>query len=301
MNDFRADSKNPTSMLATHSVGGVRQGDGARSKPGSLPVPLPQGSQGSSAPLGCGSQSGQPEGLSFLDSYKNNCNRFCGNWSVSGKIKENNKDYIHVARLGCKRWSCPICGPKRAKKLRFAIIQKATEGKLQRFLTLTLDPRNCTAEDSGEYLKNTWRKFRVSLKRQCGDTIDYILISENQKSGYAHLHILIDRYISQKWLQTAWQCVGGGKFVNIKYVDIHRIAAYLSKYLTKDMFLNQFKRGARRYTTSRTIKLFEKAIKGQWQLIKNSIDNLLPANFSATYEEKYDENGIKIWFRYESI
>lgn len=291
MQQAQGDIQIPTSRLDTPDVGGVRPELGAHRGP--WPVPWPQGTRRGKAPLGCGSQSVRAEGpssgsaaagsvapvstdaaadSSLLDSYKNNRNKFCGSWSVVGRIEQGGKRYTHIARLGCKRWACPVCGPKRAYQLSRAIIREAEAHQLQRFLTLTLDPRNCTAEESNEYIRDVWAKFRTYLKRRYGKSIAFITVLELQKSGYAHLHILIDRYIPQAWIQEIWQRLGGGKYVNIKFVDIHRISAYLSKYLTKEIFLSQFKPGTRRFTTSRNIKLFVKAPKGTWQISRSYVD-----------------------------
>jgi hypothetical protein len=44
--------------------------------------------------------------------------------------------------------------------------------------------------------------------------------------------------------------VGGGRIVDIRLVDMHRISRYLSKYLTKELLLSAPKR-SRRVTVSR--------------------------------------------------
>ncbi len=214
--------------------------------------------------------------------------------------KESGKTYTQVARLSCKSWNCPVCGPKRAWRLSRGIIDAAQRLELRRFLTLTLNPRSCTAEGSEKYIKDCWAKFRVSLGRLNGKAIQYILVMERQKSGYAHLHILVDRYLPQPWVQQAWKAVGGGKFVNIKMVDIHRVAPYLSKYLTKELILAAYRPGTRRYSTSRGIKLFAKAKKGAWQLLKMSVEILREGTFRDKIEEKYDQNGLMNWFRFEN-
>ncbi len=295
--------EDPTPRLTTPDVGGERPDPGSAKPLSSRPVPRSQGTRRVEDPLGCDPKSGRAEGPSspFLDSYKNNRNSFCGNWSVEGQIVEGGKRYVHVARLGCKCWSCPVCGPKRARKLRHGIIEAATEHSLTRFVTLTLDHSHCTAENSAVYLRECWRKLRTYTKRRYGQSIDFIAVIEFQVNGYAHLHVLVDRYIPQRWIQTAWQAVGGGKFVNIKYIDVQRIAAYLSKYLTKDIFLSHYPHGTRRYSTSRGIRLFERVKKGLWQLIKNSVDNLRPPSGVSIAEEKRDTDGGLQWFRFELI
>jgi hypothetical protein len=42
----------------------------------------------------------------------------------------------------------------------------------------------------------------------------------------------------EAWISQAWQSVGGCRIVDIRLVDIHRVGAYLSKYLTKDLLLS---------------------------------------------------------------
>jgi hypothetical protein len=182
--------------------------------------------------------------------------------------------------------------------LRRAIVQVATEKDLRRFVTLTLDPATSPPEDSVRYLRKCWNKFRTTLKRQYGASISFITILELQKSGYAHLHVLVDRYIPQAWLSTAWQAVGGGKIVFIKLVDIHRVAPYLSKYLTKDLLLADFEqRRQRRYTTSRDIKLFPGSRgAGIWDLLLNPVDYYAWRAQGAVEAEQRSDDGILEWF-----
>jgi hypothetical protein len=70
--------------------------------------------------------------------------------------------------------------------------------------------------------------MRVSLERKFGKTVQFIGVLEFQKSGVAHLHLLVGLYIPQDWLSTAWESIGGGKIVDIRSVDIHRVTMYLT-------------------------------------------------------------------------
>lgn len=211
--------------------------------------------------------------LPSLDSLKNNRNNFCGSLSVRRQVSDGGP--YHYARVSCKRWACSLCGPRRVRQLRFAIIKWATEKDMTRFLTLTLDPRFCTAKESVKYIRGCWNKFRTYLKRKYGVSISFITIIEPQKSGYAHLHILVDRFIPQHWITGAWQAVGGGKIVFVRQVEVNRIAAYLSKYLTKATLLTIVNAKYRRCTTSRDIVLFAKRKPdGKWEVIFRSMDLL---------------------------
>ena len=229
---------------------------------------------------------------SSLDVIEHNRNSVCGRRSLRGHLDGR----WHYRRLRCKCWRCECCGPRKAARLRRAIVRVATEKDLRRFLTLTLDPAACRPEDSIRYIRQCWNKFRTALKRQCGTSISFITILELQKSGYAHLHVLIDRYIPQGWISTAWQAVGGGRIVFIKQVDIHRVAPYLSKYLTKDLLLAAFRRRQRRYTTSRDITLLAYTSSGTWDLVKASLEYLAWKAKGAVATEHHDEHGVLEWF-----
>jgi hypothetical protein len=138
---------------------------------------------------------------------------------------------------------------------------------------LTLDPSKIQG-DPVCYLNNTFAKLRTYLKRYFGRTPAYIRVLEFQKNGNPHLHLVIDDYVEFSWLQEAWQAVGGGLFVNIEFVDVHRVSRYLSKYLTKELLLSAPLR-SRRVTTSRGIHLFEKQdSETKWSFIDRPISIL---------------------------
>jgi hypothetical protein len=134
---------------------------------------------------------------------------------------------------------------------------------LTRMMTLTLDPKLCVVEDSVKYIRECFSKFRVTLYRRFGKSISYISVVELQKSGMAHLHVLIGIHIEQSWISQAWQAVGGGKIVDIRLVDVRRVNAYLAKYLTKDLLLSVPAR-KKRISTSRDIRMFAKTAASVW-------------------------------------
>jgi hypothetical protein len=62
--------------------------------------------------------------------------------------------------------------------------------------------------------------------------------------------------------------------VDIRFVDVHRVAAYLSKYFTKDS-LTEIPSGVRQFSCSKGIALRERKTKNPgWWLSKVSIDEL---------------------------
>ena len=91
----------------------------------------------------------------------------------------------------------------------------AKEHVLSRLMTLTLDLRKCAeGEDLVARIRDVWRKFRVYLKRKHGQPVKYIAVVERQKSGVPHLHVLVDRFIPQKWISSAWSRLGGGRIAH---------------------------------------------------------------------------------------
>ena len=235
----------------------------------------------------------EDESLSSLDLAEHNRNTSCGKWSITGqRSTETNDEWTHL-RVYCKKWSCPFCGPKKARKLKKAIIANAVDRGLNKLMTLTLDPSKCAADDSIVHIKECWNKLRTYLKRKYGKTTSFITVLEFQKNGYAHLHVLVDSYVNQRWLSESWQALGGGRIVDVRFVDIHRVAHYLAKYLTKGMFLEQYGKN-RRYTTSRGLTLFpkkEKDPKAKWDVVTMAIDYLKQVAGIGALDIEYDPEG----------
>jgi hypothetical protein len=169
-----------------------------------------------------------------------------------------------------------------------AIRRLAEELKLQRFVTLTLDPASIRGNPV-KYLSGCFADLRVYLRRQHGVAPKYIRVLEFQKNGNPHLHILVDRFIPQSWLKAAWTAVGGGRFVDVRFVDIHRVSRYLSKYLTKELLISAPSR-SRRVTTAQGMHLFEKKTSDyRWRLRRVAIDGLLRAYAADVIAMEFDE------------
>jgi hypothetical protein len=105
-------------------------------------------------------------------------------------------------------------------------------------------------------------------------------VLEFQKNGNAHLHVLLGQYIPQAWLSGAWQSIGGGRMVDIRYVDVHRVSAYLSVYLAGEKVVHTLAllpKRARIFTTSRSIVLWGKKKPSGWRLRRADIGELFDA------------------------
>ena len=176
------------------------------------------------------------------------------------------------------------------------IAQTAERRQLNKLLTLTLDPAKLQGKESTKYINEVFADFRIYLKRRLGYAPDYIRILEYQKNGNAHLHVLLNCYLPQNWVSEAWSAVGGGRIVDIKHVDIHRVSRYLSKYLTKQMLMFAPK-GARRVTTSRSIRLLEKHLSDfTWRMIRVPILRLFDVHRAHVTKIQPDAEGFLFAF-----
>jgi hypothetical protein len=174
--------------------------------------------------------------------------------------------------------------------VRARIAEIAQEHGLTRMATLTLDPKKLTATErkhTDRYIRECWRKLRVALAREYNGSLPFVGVLEFQKNGNAHLHVLFARYIAREWLSRAWEAVGGGWHVDIRYVDVHRVSGYLCVYLTGDKVahtLELLPKRARIFTTARCIRLWPKKEKRDWWMRRESIDALYDAAVNPVNE-----------------
>lgn len=245
----------------------------------------------------------------------------CGRWSLRGTGLETQR----FLRVNCKCWDCQRCGPKRAGHYKHVIREQAEKHKLQRFLTLTLDPsklmgtpenhalylahladgKNCNCGACTQikgasvlYIRDCWNKLRKYIARGLGQMPAFIAVLEfqQQKTGLAHLHVLLDSFIDHAWIKNAWMAVGGGSHVHIKYVDVHRVSRYMAKYLTKELLMSAPKR-SRRITCSRSIKLnapIKKTDDVIWELLKAPLPVLFKNLGRYAIEVSYDDDGTTL-------
>ena len=102
--------------------------------------------------------------------------------------------------------------------------------------------------------------------------------------------MLFGVFIPQEWLSKSWQSVGGGKIVDIRYVEIRKVAAYLTTYLTSSKITHTLKllpRRSRIFSTSRGIKLSKPPGSSGWWLKRKHIDYLRLHSPNAT-EQRYE-------------
>lgn len=234
----------------------------------------------------------------------------CGGYSVSGPLRGQLGKFGYKC-LFCNSYRCKRCCKPKLKKMQRRLAQVAAEYKLQRMVTLTLDPKKIKPRYRGRtdrYIRELWRMMRVLLARKLGKTLPFIGVLEFQKNGNAHLHLLVGQYIEQAWLSGAWRKIGGGRHVDIRFVDVHRVAAYLTKYLAGDKIehtLRLLPRRARIFTTARCIVLWGKKEKSGWRLRRVDIGVLFdavenPSNVRFEAVEDLKPFGLELLSYFES-
>ncbi len=217
---------------------------------------------------------------SSLDEVQTNCDRpkgwkrNCGAYTARGASKKE-AGKTRYRSIRCKCWGCSRCGPRRAAMYAIRIRKEAQRLGLGTLLTLTLDPSKLNGKESTAYINGVFADLRVYLRRMLKYAPPYIRVLEYQQNGNAHFHVLLNCYLPQAWVRDTWSVLGGGRIVDIRRIDMHRVSHYLSKYLTKQMLMNAPQR-ARRVTTSKGIRLLEKQPSDfEWRLIRVPILRLL--------------------------
>jgi hypothetical protein len=209
----------------------------------------------------------------------------CGNFSVVGPLKGQPGKFGHKS-LFCQSYRCNRCRNPKLKRVRARIAEIASERKLSKMATLTLDTKRIPrGKRTDRHIRECWNEMRVLLARRYGQSLDFIGVLEFQKNKAAHLHVLLGVYIPQAWLSHAWERIGGGRIVDIRYVDIHRVSAYLSVYLAGDKIqhtLELLPRRARIFTTSRSIVLWGKKKASGWWLRREGIETFYNAAANPT-------------------
>ena len=151
-------------------------------------------------------------------------------------------------RVGCGRWTCALCGPRKVIRFRRRIQAR----RWQRMVTLTqpADVGAPTREHVREQAR-AWARLRHDLRRLYGLS-DYVWVREQAPATRRlHLHLLIrSGYIPQRALSRLAARAGFGAVCDIRRVRGRGGPAYVSKYLAKDAASARWPRYTRRAQTS---------------------------------------------------
>jgi len=190
--------------------------------------------------------------------YKNNSNINCqlkAKTSCFEKYEDGSCKQVYVPWT-CKQWICLFCGPDMKKKLQRNLLPIAAAKKLDRLITLTKSFKGVTQDQAVGEIKKYWVKFRNQLQRflkmKSKKRTSYFACIELFKSGYPHIHLLVDTYVPQNILSMYWRKASSGGKVHVKQLDSPSKAVY---YVTKHLDSLILPKGIRRVMASRNIKL----------------------------------------------
>lgn len=169
-------------------------------------------------------------------------------------INPNSKQIIFF-RPFCKRWDCPVCGPKNAYKARLRALRGYQaffdQGHKMSFLTLTPHEKLSSAA-SIPVMASAWNKLNVRIKR-ASQHHNYFLIPELHQSGKLHFHALVDADVKKKWWKDNARSCGMGYQNDLQEVnEAGGVGGYLTKYLVKMLDGASFPKGFRRIRTSQS-------------------------------------------------
>ena len=133
----------------------------------------------------------------------------------------------------CGRWQCDDCAVVRRKR----IIAEICGGLPTLFLTITWKVRDgWTPDEAARALKRAWQRYGAWHRRHHGTaTLQYLAVMEATDAGWPHIHFAIRaNSISLKTLRAMLaKDIDSPVLKLLKLKGVHRLAAYLAKYLGK--------------------------------------------------------------------
>lgn len=193
-------------------------------------------------------------GLTFIEQLHALSVQLCPHPKVP-YITGEKENTLHLFRGSCKKWACPVCGARNGRKWLARLLHHMnthkTSGKWY-FLTVTAHRKMRGQEASLKNLREGWKKLYNRMRRKFGIS-EYCKVWEKHKDGSFHLHILIRRKISKKWLKdSSVECGMGYQVDSSKSKNEGMVAGYIAKYLLKSFeSAIDFPRGLRRIEVSR--------------------------------------------------
>ena len=187
--------------------------------------------------------------------------------------------------MDCNTYACPVCGPRKIRRLRKAAAKYFSQFSHIRMWTLTLTS-NLFEDPVKHYksLREAWRRFITEIRRnkalsKAQQKFRYFCCLDVHQSGYVHFHVMVDTYIDVHILAGIWNhiCntltdtehhVGS---VHIKAMPNAKLAAfYVAKYVSK--MAKWISYTNRRYSKSNNYRLFPiKNPNKEWMMLRVDI------------------------------
>lgn len=258
---------------------------------------------------------------------------FCGMYK-SAKMRVSGNQLLEVifSKIPCNSWCCPVCNVRKAIRLKYWLREIIVLNNLDRFITLTLDPKKIPVEyqnDTHKYITKLFNHFLTVLRRKkyiywmesqqkmfhfdlskANEKLKYVWVIEFQKKTHnAHMHILTNQWLPAVVIRKIWEDVGGGTQMRIEPVkSIKGISNYITDYLVKGIkdtpvTVKQgygFKFFERRYSVSKSCTKPDKKLNELFKYLPNEMKEkeLVKQNLGWIVKELYnaDTDYFKVKF-----
>ena len=164
------------------------------------------------------------------DSHYDRINPYC----ASTKLKYDSKQH-KVTALPCLQWQCDRCRKILKRKLYDKIIVADSIFGLDKHTVITVKGKQYrsthTIKQSFQELHKDFIKLRKVIQYHYGK-FDYIAFLRSQTDGYAHYHLLSNKYIPKRFIDKK-----ALKYASMGHISIqrnHDIAQYLTNDFWKD-------------------------------------------------------------------
>jgi len=163
----------------------------------------------------------------------------------------------------CNSWTCPNCAPIKASHVMNVIKEVVILNDMKFFLTLTLDPatipfkyKDSDDNQTHKFITKIFNTFLTNIRREERDFRYVWVIEFQKKTGNAHMHIVFNTRLDIVNVRNIWTRIGGGMQSRVMQInDLISVAAYISKYIVKDIKEGNFgnlHHFERRYCISRS-------------------------------------------------
>lgn len=194
------------------------------------------------------------EGLNYLEQLTELSGQLCPNPKCKTLLGVNHKNKKAVfLRMGCKQWSCSVCGAKNGRKWLARMLHGMTEiGGIWSLVTFTAH-KKWRGKASLKNIKSNWSKLRKRLARAWEGELYYFWVYEQHKDRSWHVHMLTNASLGSRWWKdNSAECGMGHQCKSIELENYGMAAGYVAKYLLKQMVtLTPYPKNMRRITTSR--------------------------------------------------
>lgn len=129
--------------------------------------------------------------------------------------------------MGCRRYDCDICGPRK----RAALARRIVTGNPNRLITLTCR-HEITPAVQYDRMRKLLQRFTAKTRNEYGE-FEYVKVLEECKDGYPHFHILArSEFIPQPWIKANWYDLTGADIVDVRKAH-GKSVSYIAKYIGK--------------------------------------------------------------------